>query len=115
MVDVVCRDQLGGDKGGFESKLKGLRDAGHLTAIEHLALSAVVNAGNAASHRGFSPDVSDVKAMLDALNHCLFSVYELRQLTEDLSLKTPVRPSLKPSRDIKTRLKIPPAFTEPFC
>lgn len=95
VVDVVCQDQLGGDKGGFESKLKGLHDAGHLNAMEHSALSAVVDAGNAAAHRGFSPDASSVKAMLDALNHCLFSVYVLRQLTEDLSLKTPARPSLK--------------------
>lgn len=92
VVDVVSFDTLQGDVGSFKAKLAELRKAGHMTDVQHEALSAVVEAGNAASHRGYIPDAVSVKAMLAALLFVLHSIYILKITTQDLRSKTPARP-----------------------
>lgn len=91
VVDVVCKDQLGGDAGSFAAKIKALRDAGHMTEVQHTALLAVVDAGHAAAHRGFIPDPGSVRAMMGALGHLLQSLYVLQDLAIDLGRVTPRR------------------------
>ena len=91
VVDVVCLDHLSTDTGSFAAKLKALRDAGHLTDIQQAALLAVVDAGSAAAHRGYAPDITSLQAMLGALNHMLQSLYVLKTMTNELTRATPKR------------------------
>ncbi|MDP3923736.1 MAG: DUF4145 domain-containing protein [Hydrogenophaga sp.] len=92
VVDVISFDLLAVDAGTFNAKLVGLAKAGHLSPSQHNALSAVVDAGNAAAHRGFSPTQDAAQAMLDALEVVLKSAYVLPGAAQSLQAMTPKRP-----------------------
>ena len=91
VIDEVSLDKLGSDAGTFAEKLDGLGKLGHMAPTQSAAMLAVVEAGNAATHRRFIPDAAIVNAMLDALNHMLQSIYVLEASALDLSQKTPKR------------------------
>lgn len=91
VVDVVSKEVLKGDLGTFRQKLDGLRDAGHLTNVQHDALDAVVNAGNAAAHRGFTPSAEALASMLAAVSHLLHAIYVMPESTRLLRAGTPAR------------------------
>lgn len=91
-LDVVSVDLLSGDFGTFKEKLDGLFKAGHFTRSQQDTFNAVVEAGNAASHRGFIPDRDSVMAMLEAVEHLLVSAYVLPGSAKSLQASTPKRP-----------------------
>lgn len=91
VVDVVSKEVLKGDIGTFRKKLDGLRDAGHLTPAQHDALDAVVDAGNAAAHRGFTPSTEALASMLAAVSHLLHAIYVMPESTRLLRAGTPAR------------------------
>lgn len=88
---MVSQDKLGGDAGTFVAKLKALRDAGHMAEVQYEAMLVVVDAGNAAAHRGHIPAPDSVRAMLGALEHLLQSLYVLKDVASELSRATPKR------------------------
>lgn len=92
VVDVISVNLLGVDTGPFNAKLDGLAKAGHLSPSQHNALNAVVDAGNAAAHRGFVPTRDAALAMLDALEVLLKSAYVLPGAAQSLQAMTPKRP-----------------------
>jgi len=92
VVDVISVDLLAGDAGSFKAKLDGLAKAGHLLPSQHSALNAVIEAGNAAAHRGFAPTRDAAQVMLDALEVLLKSAYVLPWATQSLQAMTPRRP-----------------------
>lgn len=92
VVDVISVDLLAGDAGSFNAKLEGLAKVGHLSPSQHNALNAVVDAGNAAAHRGFVPTREAAQAMLDALEVLLKSAYVLPSAAQSLQAMTPRRP-----------------------
>ncbi len=91
-IDVVSVDLLSGDYGTFKEKLDGLVKEGHFTRSQQETFTAVVEAGNAASHRGFVPDRDSVMSMLEAVEHLLVSVYVLPGSAKSLQASTPKRP-----------------------
>lgn len=91
-IDVVSVDLLSGDYGTFKEKLDGLVNEGHFTRSQQGTFIAVVEAGNAASHRGFIPDRESVMAMLEAVQHMLVSAYVLPGSAKSLLASTPKRP-----------------------
>ena len=97
MVDLVSFDHFGEDLGTFKAKLSRLAESGRLTAQQHHALDAVVEAGNAAAHRGFTPSADELRAMMSALSVLLQSIYILDEVTVQLRAATPPRPP-KPKR-----------------
>ncbi len=92
VVDVISFDLLTGDAGSFNAKLEGLTKVGHLSPSQHNALNAVVDAGNAAAHRGFVPTRDAALSMLDALEVLLKSAYVLPGAAQSLQAMTPKRP-----------------------
>ena len=92
VVDVISVDLLAGDAGSFSAKVDGLAKAGHLSPSQHNALNVVVDAGNAAAHRGFVPTRDAAQAMLDALEVVLKSAYVLPGAAQSLQAMTPKRP-----------------------
>lgn len=97
IVDLVIFDHFGEDLGTFKEKLSRLAASGRLTAQQHQALDAVVEAGNAAAHRGFTPSADELRAMMSALSVLLQSIYVLDEVTVQLRAATPPRPP-KPKR-----------------
>ncbi len=92
VVDVISVDLLGVDAGPFNVKLDGLAKVGHLSPSQHTALNAVVDAGNAAAHRGFVPTRDAAQAMLDAVEVVLKTAYVLPGAAQSLLAMTPRRP-----------------------
>lgn len=92
VVDVISVDLLAGDAGSFNAKLEGLAKVVHLSPSQHNALNAVVDAGNAAAHRGFVPTRDAAQAMLDALEVVLKTAYVLPGAAQSLQAMTPKRP-----------------------
>lgn len=92
VVDVISVDLLTGDAGSFSAKLEGLAKVEHLSPSQHNALNAVVDAGNAAAHRGFVPTRDAAQAMLDALEVVLKTAYVLPGAAQSLQAMTPKRP-----------------------
>lgn len=92
VVDVISVDLLAGDAGSFSAKVDGLAKAGHLSPSQHNALNVVVDAGNAAAHRGFVPTRDAAQAMLDALEVVLKTAYVLPGAAQSLQAMTPKRP-----------------------
>jgi len=90
-VDMASVDALGEDAGPFQVKLDKLKENGHITATQHNHLSAVVDAGHAAAHRGFIPDLKFVSMMLDAMSHLLHQIYVYENSTLELIANTPSR------------------------
>jgi hypothetical protein len=93
VVDVISVDLLAGDAGSFNAKIDGLAKAGHLSPSQHNALNAVVDAGNAAAHRGFVPTRDAALAMLDAVEVVLKTAYVLPGAAQSLQAMTPKRPT----------------------
>ena len=91
VVDVISREVQQADIGSFRKKLDGLRDSGHLTPAQHDSLEAVVDAGNAAAHRGFAPSAEALGSMLIAVEHLLHVIYVMPESTRLLRAGTPKR------------------------
>lgn len=104
-IDMTSVAALGYDAGLFGIKLNKLRDAGHITEIQRKHLSAVVDAGSAAAHRGLAPEPDAVSTMLDAMQHLLHTHYLYAEKTEALVASTPPRkPAKSPPSEIVSGL-----------
>lgn len=92
VIDVVSDDILGVSHRSFNEKLDALRVGDHLTPKQFEVLQAVVEVGHAAAHRAYAPDREAIQLMVGALEHMLYSAYELEGASLALSAKTPPRP-----------------------
>lgn len=109
VIDVTSVAALGYDAGSFDVKLNKLRDRGHIAEIQRKHLSAVVDAGSAAAHRGFAPEPDAISTMLVAMQHLLNAHYLYAEKTEALVASTPPRKPAKspPSGTVPGLLKTP--------
>jgi hypothetical protein len=92
LIDMVCVQQVG-DIGSFRNKLAELCKQETISKRQLDILLTVVDVGNASAHRGFTPDESDTKTLLDVVEHLLSSVYVHPRGAAELAKKTPVRKS----------------------
>lgn len=91
-IDMACND-LVGDIGGFDAKLKELAKLGHISGLQRETLAAVIHMGHASAHRGHIPDAEDVHSTVDILERLLKSLYLDSETAQRLKLNTPVRGS----------------------
>lgn len=89
IVDRFANKALG-DIGGFEKKLNSLKELGHISSFQHEQLSIVVEAGNAASHRGITYTRDHVRASLDVVESLLVRE-RFGDAVEKLRKATPLR------------------------
>ncbi|MFP5046591.1 hypothetical protein ACLFLJ_05235 [Acinetobacter pittii] len=73
--------KLVGDIGGFKTKLNQMLEDKHINKKQYELLEIVIEAGNAAGHRGFRPN----KEMLDNLLHVVEDIISLEFKTLDFS------------------------------
>ena len=87
-----------GDFGGFKAKLERMRDTSLISSTQVDVIFNAFDAGSAAAHRGYSPEVQDIYTMLDIAEHLMGRFYiEPAQLkihekaADALKKKTPQR------------------------
>lgn len=71
VIDVFAVRKVG-DVGGFERKLKRLKEEAVINDAQLEALSAMTDVGSASAHRGFRPEKFQVEASLAALEAIFF-------------------------------------------
>lgn len=89
-IDTACND-LVGDSGGFDAKLKELARLGHISDAQRETLVAVVQVGHASAHRGHTPNATDVDSTVDILERLLKSLYLDPETARRLKMNTPSR------------------------
>lgn len=91
LVDMLMLEEVG-DVGTFDAKLKALRDKGVISERNREVLSAALDAGSAAAHRGYKPDREELEAVLDIVENVLQATHHLSRVAEELRKKIPPRP-----------------------
>ena len=91
IVDLVLVDKVG-DVGNFGQKLQALEAQGYVGRKNREFVSAALEAGHAAAHRGVAPDLASLERVMDIVESLLESVYVLEEAAEHLQQVTPPRP-----------------------
>jgi hypothetical protein len=94
VIDLLARKAVG-DVGTFRQKLDALQVKGWLGELDRDRLAIVVDAGNAAAHRGFAATSDDLDQMMESLEHLLKSRYVLDPASKKLKRATPKRTKRK--------------------
>jgi hypothetical protein len=81
------------DVGTFDEKLRKLEGLGVVSANNRGVLSAALDVGHAAAHRGHAPNSDDVNAVMDIVENLLHAVYVLPGMADRLRKTTPQRPA----------------------
>jgi hypothetical protein len=90
LVDMLIIDKVG-DVGTFNEKLKKLEGLGFISSHNREVLSAALDVGSAAAHRGHAPKADDVNAVMDIVENLLHAVYVLPGMAQRLKKTTPPR------------------------
>jgi len=96
LVDMLMLKEIG-DVGTFEKKLEGLQDQGVIAERSREVLSAALDAGNAAAHRGYKPNPEDLNAVMDIVENLLQATYHLSELSARIKKATPAKPKKMPT------------------
>ncbi|QDG94035.1 DUF4145 domain-containing protein [Rhizobium rhizogenes] len=83
----------------FEKKLTALKSSGLVGQTEYEILDVIVDAGNAAAHRGWSPSKDDTQKMTNALEAFLHRAFIVGKDALTIKSKIPPRPKRKPPRE----------------
>lgn len=88
ILDLVMRNKLG-DIGTFSEKLAALEEQGYVGKKNREFVSAAIEAGSAAIHRGLAPDDANLNLVMDIVESLLESVYVLGAGADRLRQVTP--------------------------
>lgn len=92
VIDLMLTEMLG-DVGGLANKLEQAVLKGLLTIDQKMVISAAVDAGHAASHRGYTPADGDLFRVLDIVEHALKDRYVMQEASRQLRDTVPPRMS----------------------
>ncbi len=99
-----------GDQGNFKRGLKAPQDSGKISQRERDVLQPVIDAGNAAAHRGWAPSKEQLATILDTVEGLIHGLLVQPKLAEELDDAVPGRAAKgKPkaaSEDITVSKKI---------
>lgn len=90
ILDLVALDTVG-DVGTFQQKLAALENYGHIGKRQREHLDAVLDAGNAATHRAYRAKPRDLNHVMDIIENLLQTVYVLGRSSSELRKATPER------------------------
>ncbi|MBO6635378.1 DUF5655 domain-containing protein [Parvibaculum sp.] len=82
-----------GDQGSFVKGLKALQDSGKISPHEREILQPIIDAGNAAAHRGWAPSGELIETILDTVEGLIHRLLVLPKLAEELEEAVPGRAS----------------------
>lgn len=95
IVDMYMNDTVG-DIGGFVRKLNKLVSDGHLGRQDKDVLEVALEAGHAASHRGYLPSSNEISHVMDIVEN-LLQKKALQRSAAELKRGTPSRTLVSPS------------------
>jgi Domain of unknown function (DUF4145) len=90
VLDMVLLEKVG-DAGSFQHKLLLLEKRGYVGQRSREILAAALDAGSAATHRGYLPKMTDLQAVMDIMENVLQAVYVLEGAAAELRKTTPQR------------------------
>lgn len=90
LIDMALTEVVG-DIGNFQAKLAAAVRDGHITLQHKTILEAAIDAGSAATHRGFTPNEQQIRGVLGIVEHLLQGFYVLRSLSSRLQGQIPPR------------------------
>lgn len=100
--------QLGIDSGySFEEKIDQLELQGFLGPIDRAVFDSMVEAGNAAAHRGWKPDQEELQTLISALESFVHRSFILPEVVQKIGEKVPARPP-RPKKKSKVVNSIDP-------
>jgi hypothetical protein len=85
-----------GDQGSFVAHLDAFQKGGYISLIQRDALRAILDAGDAATHRSFQPAMEDLNTALDVTEGVLAAIYDHSVRAITLADRVPPRPTKKP-------------------
>jgi hypothetical protein len=91
-LDRVMTKILNGDAGAFAAKLSNMVDAGHITDTQRSNLDIVIDAGSAASHRGYRPPRELLEQMLEVMEGIIRDHYITGPMLRHAATLIPPRP-----------------------
>ncbi len=83
---------VGDPKGGFGGKLDLMVTNGHIGKDERATLEIIIDAGNAAAHRGAVPSTSHLATIIDVAESLLHREFVLKPAASQVKAATPPRP-----------------------
>jgi hypothetical protein len=89
LIDLFMVDKIG-DRGAFTEKLKKLVEKGYLANHEKEILNTALEAGNAATHRGYKPESEELNHVVDVVER-LIHTYILKEANDVAKAKIPPR------------------------
>lgn len=90
LLELVMRDHIV-DRGTFTGNLAAFEEAGFITKRQADLIDNVIDAGNAAAHRAYFPNHSDLTTCVDAVRHLMEGVYILKPKIDSVVRNTPKR------------------------
>ncbi|HBO0016580.1 DUF4145 domain-containing protein [Pseudomonas aeruginosa] len=90
LIDLYLTETIE-NHGSFAARLDRLVQEGHLGKHQRETLTAALEAGSAAAHRGHKPNIESLNAVLDITEHLLHA-YVLKDVGDALKSATPPRP-----------------------
>ena len=90
LVDMAFLDKIG-DAGTFKDKLKALEEQGFIGHRNREVLTAALDAGHAAAHRGHKYSTDQVNQVMDIVENLLQAIYILPHGAASLKMATPLR------------------------
>ena len=80
-----------GDKTTFGKNLEAFHEHGYISTIQYDAVKAILEAGHATTHRGFTPSEVDLNAMLDIVEGVVAAIMVHPKSATDLEQRVPPR------------------------
>lgn len=85
----------------FEEKLEQLYEEGKIGGNERQKLEVLVDAGSAAAHRGWKPNLNQLETLISILEHFIHQNLVLTAEADELRKKVPPKPARKAPRKKK--------------
>src|SRR5688500_8396554 len=78
-----------GDHGSFKKNIEAFFAAGHITPMQKDYLSTAVEAGNASTHRAWTPSVKQLNILMNVMESVIQAVCVLREEIDELKSNIP--------------------------
>ena len=89
-LESVMRDKVG-DKENFRKYIEAFRECGYLSLRDDGMVNTVIEAGHAASHRGWNPTSENILTALEILDALIVKIYHHEPRAERLEREVPPR------------------------
>ncbi|HXG57830.1 MAG TPA: DUF4145 domain-containing protein [Thermoanaerobaculia bacterium] len=90
LIDMVAVREAG-DVGTFTAKVAALEQRGFVSKRNSDVLAVALDAGNAAAHRGFKPEIDVLLAVIDIVENIVQAIYHLPHRASRVQRETPPR------------------------